>query len=199
MEAFVAGKRKWLVQSLETVRARRRAVAQPQRFESGAKLLYRGRRLLLKVEGAQVKGVEIECRSRFFVRAPAGWSAARREREIAAAFEVWLRERASANIERSAKRYAAALGVEMRTARIGEQKGMWGTCGRDGVVRVNWRLVQAPLAALEYVVAHEVCHLVHRSHGEQFWLTLAGVMPDWRERKAVLEAWETEHRLEGKL
>ncbi|MCB9386066.1 MAG: DUF45 domain-containing protein [Bryobacterales bacterium] len=117
------------------------------------------------------------------MRTPARWSAARQEREIATAFEAWLRERAAADIGRLARRYAAALGVEMRAARVGDQKGMWGTCGRDRVVRVNWRLVQAPLAALEYVVAHEVCHLVHRSHGEQFWATLTLLMPDWEERK----------------
>jgi hypothetical protein len=87
----------------------------------------------------------------------------------------------------------------LKNARIGDQKGMWGTCGRDGVVRINWRLIQAPVAALEYVVAHEVCHLRHRSHDPKFWQTLTSALPDWPERKALLEQWESEHHLAGSL
>jgi predicted metal-dependent hydrolase len=198
IESFVAGKRKWLIQKLEAVRARR-VLAQPQRYESGAKLLYRGRRLMLKVERAKVSQVEIECRGRFYVRVPHRWSAARREAEIAAAFDAWLRERCGADVKRLARRYADALGVELKSARIGDQKGMWGTCGRNGVVRINWRLIQAPVAALEYVVTHEVCHLRHRSHDPKFWQTLTAVMPDWQTRKALLEHWESENSLHGTL
>lgn len=78
--------------------------------------------------------------------------------------------------------------------RLSEQKHAWGTCGKDGVLRVHWRLVQAPAAAMEYVVAHEVAHLAHRNHSSEFWAVLAHTMPDWAERKAMLERWEAEHR-----
>jgi predicted metal-dependent hydrolase len=198
VEAFVAGKRSWLIQKLEAVQARR-SLAQQQRYESGAKLLYRGRWLLLKVERTNVKQVEIECRSRFYVKAPKRWSAERRQAEIAVAFDQWLRDRCEADVKRLARRYASALNVDLKGARIGNQKGMWGSCGRDGVVRINWRLIQAPFAALEYVVAHEVCHLRHRSHDPKFWQALGAVMPDWPERKALLESWEAENRIHGAL
>ena len=77
---------------------------------------------------------------------------------------------------------------------MSESKSRWGSLGRDGVVRVHWRLVQAPVAALEYVVAHEVAHLVRRHHGPEFWAALGRTLPDWPERKAMLEAWEQDHR-----
>ena len=54
--------------------------------------------------------------------------------------------------------------------------------------------MQAPTAALEYVVAHEVAHLIHRHHEPEFWATLARTLPDWAERKGMLERWEAEHR-----
>jgi predicted metal-dependent hydrolase len=50
------------------------------------------------------------------------------------------------------------------------------------------------MAALEYVVAHEVAHLIHRNHSPEFWAALSRTMPDWSERKAMLEAWEHDHR-----
>jgi len=47
---------------------------------------------------------------------------------------------------------------------------------------------------MEYVVAHEVAHLVHRHHGPEFWRLLSQAMPDWGDRKVMLERWEGEHR-----
>ena len=73
-------------------------------------------------------------------------------------------------------------------------RGRWGSCGKDGVIHVHWQLVQAPAAALDYVVAHEVAHLLHRNHSPAFWATLAKTLPDRKERKAMLETWEVERR-----
>ena len=89
----------------------------------------------------------------------------------------------------------ASWTVALRGMRISDQKRMWGTCGKDGIITIHWHLVQAPSAAMEYVVAHEVCHVKHRHHDPAFWRTLASGMPDWRERKVLLEAWERDSRL----
>ena len=109
------------------------------------------------------------------------------------AFDTWLRERALKDARAFARRYQAKLGVEPAGVRVGELRRSWGTCGKDRIVRISWRLIQAPAAAMEYVVAHEVCHLAVRHHGPDFWDKLGEAMPDWRERKAALESWEREH------
>lgn len=62
------------------------------------------------------------------------------------------------------------------------------------MVRVHWRLAQAPLVAMKYVIAHELTHLRHRHHGPAFWLALAEKMPDGSTRKALLERWEVHRR-----
>lgn len=97
-------------------------------------------------------------------------------------------------MERLGHEHEATLGVRAAEYRLSEARSRWGSCGRDGVVRVHWRLVQAPTAAIEYVVAHEVAHLLHRNHSPEFWGVLAKTLPDWADRKAMLERWETEHR-----
>lgn len=95
--------------------------------------------------------------------------------------------------------FGARLGVEPAGMRLGDQQTMWGSCGRDGIVRVNWRLVHAPAAAMEYVVAHEVVHLVERNHTDRFWRLLGEVLPGWAERKALLESWEREQAIERRV
>jgi hypothetical protein len=54
------------------------------------------------------------------------------------------------------------------------------------VVSLNWRLVQAPLAFLDYVVVHELCHLLEPNHSPRFWAAVERVLPDYRARRAGL-------------
>lgn len=62
----------------------------------------------------------------------------------------------------------------------------WGSCGRDRTLYFNWRALQLPVRALDYVVIHELCHLLEPSHRADFWQTLERALPDWRDRKETL-------------
>ncbi len=63
----------------------------------------------------------------------------------------------------------------------------WGSLSRAGTMTLNANLVRAPRACIEYVVAHELCHLKHRNHDASFFRLLGQVMPDWEKRKQRLE------------
>jgi len=69
---------------------------------------------------------------------------------------------------------------------VREQEKRWGSCA-PGVVRFNWRIVQAPMRLLDYVVAHEIAHLLHGDHGKAFWARLGRVLPDYEVRRAELQ------------
>jgi hypothetical protein len=63
----------------------------------------------------------------------------------------------------------------------------WGSCNRDGMIRLNWRLVQAPHAVQDYVIAHELAHLRHMNHSAAFWAETARLYPDWQSARAWLK------------
>lgn len=191
--AYIERKRRWVFDAVRELREKHRALLD-QQYASGAKLQYRGRWLMLDVQPGDVPEVRITCRSKFHVVAPATLDPVERPEAIRAAFDAWLRERARDAVEKLGRHHEAALGVRAAGYRVSDAKERWGSCGRDRVLRVHWRLVQAPAPALEYVVAHEVAHLVHRNHSPEFWATLGRTLPDWAERKAMLERWEAEHR-----
>jgi predicted metal-dependent hydrolase len=66
----------------------------------------------------------------------------------------------------------------------------WGSLSASGSTLVlNSRLVEADVSCIDFVIVHEMCHLAHHNHGPEFHALLAARMPDWRERKAVLERW----------
>ena len=191
--AYVQRKRRWVFDAVREVADKHRALL-TQRYASGAKLQYRGRWLMLDVQGGDVSEVSIACRSKFHVVVPAAVEGVARLEAIREAFERWLRERALAEAERLGRHHEGNLGVRASGYRLSDARSRWGSCGRDRVVRVHWRLVQAPTPAFEYVVAHEVAHLLHRNHSPELWGVLGRTLPDWAERKAMLERWESEHR-----
>jgi len=190
---YVQRKRRWVFDAVREVEEKHRALL-TQRYAAGAKLQYRGRWLMLDVQAGDVAGVEIACRSKFHVMVPLGLDGVQKLEAIREAFDRWLRDRALDDVERFGQQHEATLAVEAAGYRLSDARSRWGSCGRDNVVRVHWRLVQAPTPAFEYVVAHEVAHLLHRNHSAEFWAVLGRTLPNWAERKAMLERWESEHR-----
>jgi predicted metal-dependent hydrolase len=89
--------------------------------------------------------------------------------------------------------YSKELGVMPNKIAIRNQSRRWGSCSSKGNINLNWKLVMAPPAILDYVVAHELCHLRHPNHRPEFWRLLATVMPDYGDRRKWLK--KNGHRL----
>ncbi|MDR3641519.1 MAG: SprT family zinc-dependent metalloprotease [Humidesulfovibrio sp.] len=80
-----------------------------------------------------------------------------------------------------------ALGVPRPTKlKVRAMTSRWGTCSRAGVITLNRHLVKAALPCVEYVAAHELCHLRHHGHDARFYGLLAAILPDWKQRRARL-------------
>jgi predicted metal-dependent hydrolase len=82
---------------------------------------------------------------------------------------------------------AHRLGLRWSDLRIGDPRSQWGSCTREGVVSLSWRLLLAPTAVFRYVVIHELCHLPHPDHSPRFWALVAQQMPDWAEHRDWLK------------
>ena len=87
-----------------------------------------------------------------------------------------------------AEEEAVRIGVRYQRLRIGDQQTLWGSCSPRGTISFNWRLVLAPLAVLDYVVVHELCHLRFLDHSQRFWRLVEQHRPEWREQRDWLRA-----------
>lgn len=81
----------------------------------------------------------------------------------------WLKSRARAALADRSHAVAAKIGRAVGRVRLGDTRSRWGSCSARGDLAYSWRLILAPEFVLDYVVAHEVAHLVHRNHGPRFW------------------------------
>ncbi len=76
---------------------------------------------------------------------------------------------------------AASIDKKIRDIQIRDTKSRWGSCGEEGQISLSWRLIFAPYLAMDYVVAHEVAHLVHLNHSKAFWNVCRNLSDDFLE------------------
>ena len=98
----------------------------------------------------------------------------------------WLKKEARGMILPKAHGLAARLERDIKRISLRDSKSRWGSCSEEGRMAFSWRLVMAPQRVLDYVVAHEVAHLVELNHSKAFWAVVAGLAGDYREPRAWL-------------
>ncbi|EIC22379.1 M48 family metallopeptidase [Thiorhodovibrio frisius] len=64
----------------------------------------------------------------------------------------------------------------------------WGSCGRTGTINLNWRALQLPAQLIDYLLIHELCHLIEAKHNQAFWQAVERALPDWQARQQALDA-----------
>ncbi|WP_396594355.1 M48 family metallopeptidase [Brevundimonas sp. R86498] len=187
IDAFLNRKRQWLfntLRELETATAKRAVVP---RFMTGSKIPCRGRNARLTVRRHDGAHVEISYRNGFFVDLPSWVRDEDSDGIVATEIKLWLKRRVRRDVMEIASAYRRRFDLKPRTIRVADMKTGWGACGLSGSILLNWTLVFAPKAVLEYVVVHELAHLKVRSHGPEFWAYLATLLPGYERPKGWLD------------
>jgi predicted metal-dependent hydrolase len=99
----------------------------------------------------------------------------------------WLKENARRIFAERVQALSEEMGVSFRELTISSARTTWGTCTGDNRLRLNFRLLYAPKAVIEYVIVHELCHTLHHNHSKAFWLAVERVMPDYKARRKWLK------------
>lgn len=176
--ALVKKKGAWIVERLRAA-GRLEPRLPPREFVSGETFLYLGRQHRLRVVPG---GGGVRMERGWLVVAGVGGPAAVRKALIG-----WYRAHAEQRIAERVPYWARRVGVAVPEVLVREQAQRWGSCSAAGIVRFNWRVVQAPMALVDYVVAHELVHLLHRNHTAAFWGKLGKIMPDYERRRERLK------------
>ncbi|MBR3730273.1 MAG: M48 family metallopeptidase [Bacteroidales bacterium] len=153
-----------------------------RQYISGESHLYLGRQYMLKIKEGKSNAVhyqnnilEVVCQNK---------------KEADRVLQLWYLERAQIKFPEYAKPIIdqfAVYGVRPNHISIRNMEKRWGYCTKDGNIYLNPRLICAPRCCIEYVITHEMCHLIHRNHTKEFYALLSKEMPHWEKWKNKLE------------
>lgn len=159
----------------------------PKEFLSGESYSYLGRSYRLRIKRANSVGPTAALHGAFLtVSLPRRDPTDAPRTLVKRAVVAWYRRQAGRRLVERVAVYAERAGLPMPPVLVREQEKRWGSCSSKGELRFNWRVMMAPISLVDYVVAHEVCHLVVPDHSTRFWKLLGTLLPDFEERRAKL-------------
>lgn len=180
LESLLLEKSVWVLGKLAEMRGR---AGQRRVWRDGENLLFLGEELRLALcsgnSGVQRSGGELQ------VALAEPSDAA----EVQARVVRWYRSQALPCFHGRTAIFCSRLGaVALPVVRLSNARTRWGSCSPRGHIRLNWRLIQAPLDQIDYVVAHELAHLKHMNHSPAFWQAVAEIYPEYAAARAALGA-----------
>ena len=187
VEQFLNRKERWLFDNTQRVNELANRGHKIHRFITGVKIPYRGRRMKLTVTRKTTPDVEVIFRNGFIVSLPDYAIGKAQDEIVEDALRLWMKRKIRKDVNEIVSRYTRKCGFTPKAIRIKDQKHLWGSCGKDGTINLNWHLIYAPKPVLEYAVLHELCHLTHRTHCDEFWLLVKKLMPNYEEHKLWLD------------
>ncbi|MDW5551646.1 SprT family zinc-dependent metalloprotease [Methanosarcina sp.] len=155
-------------------------------YVSGETFLYMGRQYRLKIlsgdfdPSAKLKGRYFE------VTIPKNTPQESRQQLVRDVLWKWYLEHAESKLTEILKAYSLKLHIDPPRLKVKHQVKRWGSCSKDNIIRLNIQIIMAPMKQIQYVVAHELCHIKHKSHSSDFWKSLRLIMPDYELRKESL-------------
>ncbi len=176
--AFVRERAQWIERSLANLQDEADAVA-ARTLADGTTVPYLGEELTLRVlRGPSGRVHRAAGSGELRLHVPSGT-----RDEVAAALERWYRKRAREEMTRRLDAAVGRNGTHYEKIAIRDQRTRWGSCSSSGTISLNWRLMLAPEAVLDYVIEHEAAHIEVRDHSARFWALMEARVDDWRDSR----------------
>ena len=174
----IESKKEWIWLKLQS-QQKYTAEKNSMEFVSGERILYLGRNYRLEIVRSSKR--EISLQGKFFIAADS-------RGEATQMFRTWFAEKARKRIPPRASIFAKQMGTDYKSVVISNLKYRWGSCTPKGNLNFNWRLIKAPMFVIDYVIVHEIAHLMEPNHSERFWRIVESQAPAYLKAKQWLRA-----------
>lgn len=179
IKQVVESKRQWIYEKIGHPQKYQDLLHAPgKELVSGESALYLGRQY--RIEVVKTGLAEIKFARRFLI--PATQTSKRTE-----ALREWYIGKAKEKIIPRVKQHARQLGVDVAEVKIVDNRYRWGSCTLNNNVNFNWRLIKAPMFVIDYVIVHELAHLIEANHTPRFWSIIRAQAPTTDKAKAWLK------------
>jgi len=151
------------------------------------KVPFLGQAIPLSIHPEKRKRARLEYDGSLVIRVQDTWAGREVKTQVERSVERWVKAQLSAEALQTTRIFGKKLGILPKAIRIKSQKRLWGSCGRNAVINLNWKLALFPRKVFEYVVAHEMCHLKHMNHSAAFWRLVATLEPEYKKYRDWLK------------
>lgn len=177
---LVAGKSRWIQKTLDRHTEMRERGKQKLISDEG-EIVYLGAEYQLLLEDGLPATIELGKHS-LRVRGPVAAEDTRDARSLAFVLVGWYKARALEYTVERARYFSGILGVQFNGIKVRSMRSRWGSCTSRGNISFDWRLITVRPSVVDYVVVHELCHLVHPNHSREFWTLVESILPDYKAR-----------------
>jgi len=189
----VRKKADWIEKKVNEIKARN-SNSVCRQFVNGEKILYLGKEYTLEIVEKDSGKPEVLVREdAVTVYISRGLPNEDRKQAIKEALIKWYRQNFSGIVKERLEFYSLQLKAAPCKVVIKNQKTMWGSCSKKGNINLSWKLIMAPIEIIDYVIVHELCHLIVMNHSKDFWNHVVSVLPNCHESRKWLKA--NGHRL----
>jgi len=143
----------------------------PKEYVSGEAFAYLGKNYRLKLAQGSSEAVKLTL-GKLVIGADA---------DIKRELTSWYIHNAEKRLNEKVVRFAQVIGVEPKTVKVKDYKSRWGSCSSLGDISFHWAIIMAPHYIVDYVVVHELCHMIHHNHSPAFWQRVEKVLPNYRD------------------
>lgn len=182
---FALNQKRWMIKALGQ-KCDKKGIEWPLQFACGERIPLRDHLIPLYVEYGHSLSAIVN-HDRLNVIIPTSTKCDIFSQTIQQIIQQCYQKEAMKSIQQTLNHFCPILGRWPKSIHLKQQKSRWGSCGIDGKIYINWLLILAPAAVLEYVVVHELCHLFHRNHGKRFWAKVAKYLPHYDQQEQWLK------------
>lgn len=192
IEEYLWQKREWIRQRKREVREQA-ALYPPKQWKDGDVFYYLGKpyRLILREDRSLDEIRFCQEKETLVIESPD-----LSEETVRCTVLYWYRQEAKEVLPQRVRYYNQMLHLPVKSVTVKEQKKRWGSCSSLGNLNLNWKLIMAPVAILDYVVVHELCHFYEMNHSPAFWGKVEEILPDYKARRKWLREQEGMFRLD---
>ena len=181
---FVSKKSAWIMKHLERLKAKKTEVT----LVTGSRLYYLGKNYYVQIiKDDTIKEINVAfTHSKFHIQTPLRYS----DTEIHHAIEGFYKQKAIEKIMPLTQKWAKIMAVEPRHISFRYAKKRWGSCSSTQRISFNYHLIKLSSSLIEYVVIHELAHILQPNHSKDFWAVVYHHLPDYKSREEKIRAFE---------
>lgn len=189
IKEIIEKRKEWIEERIETMQKKNIHDISIKKLEDGNEIFYLGKSYMLKTIKSKRENIIIAGRMMYMyvnIKNDFQNNGDKRKKELL--LDIWYKKEATKLFDELIKKYSSLMNIKVETFAVKKLKSKWGSCdtAKKHIV-LNLELIKYPIYAIEYIILHEMAHLIYPNHSKNFYNMVALYMPEWKKAKIILD------------